>query len=276
MPIITANGIDHYYQVAGQGVPLVLVHGGFVDLHMWDPQVDAFSKRYRVIRYDLRGHGRTGASKTSKYSIELFADDLKALLDAFSIERTILCGLSLGGMIAQSFTVKYTSRVHALVLSDTAVSVKLTLSDKLQRYVLFPKWLMQLTIRSLGVERFVRFSFWLAKVTRSEDWIGKDEVTRAYITETMLRMEETEYLKIYGAIYDFDLLDLSRIDVPTLVLNGEHESRSVVRHAEEIVRRVERSEMKVVPDAGHTSNMENAPAFNAMVEEFLNRSIYLD
>jgi non-heme chloroperoxidase len=273
MPVITANGIDQYFEIHGEGEPLVLLHGGFVDLHMWDPQVDTFAERYRVIRYDLRGHGKTGPSKTSKYSIELFADDLNALLDALGVTKAVICGLSLGGMVAQSFAIKYKSRVSALVLADTAVSVKLTLTDKLQRYVLFPKWLMSLTIRLLGIEPFVRFSFWLARVTRSENWIGRDEATRAYITEKMLRMDEAEYLKIYGAIYEFELLDLERIEVSTLVLNGEFESRSVFRHTEEIQKRVEGSEMNIVPKAGHTSNMENAPVFNALVEEFLNRSV---
>jgi pimeloyl-ACP methyl ester carboxylesterase len=268
MPAVLANGIDQYYEVHGQGVPLVLIHGAFVDLHMWDPQVGAF-EGHQVIRYDLRGHGRTGPSPAARYSIELLADDLSALLDALGIERAAFCGLSLGGMVAQAFAVKYPSRLLALVLADTAVSVKLTLSDKLQRYVLYPKWAMLLTIRLMSVERFVDFSFWLAERTRSAAWVGQDRATRDYIRDRMRLMPEQEYLKIYDAIYEFDLLDLGCIDVPVLVLNGEHESRSVFRHAEEMVRRISDAEMKVVPGAGHTSNMENAPAFNDMVNEFL-------
>jgi len=142
MPKIIANGVDHFYEINGQGFPLVLVHGGFVDSRMWDPQFEYFAKTYMVIRYDLRGHGKTGETSKRQYSIDLFADDLRALLDAMNLDKIILCGLSLGGMVAQSYGVRNNHRLQALILADTAVSVRLTLRDKLQRYILAPKWVM--------------------------------------------------------------------------------------------------------------------------------------
>lgn len=269
MPFMRANGINQYYERAGAGPPLVLIHGAFLDLHTWDPQVRPFSERFETLRYDLRGHGKTGASRKSNYSIDLLADDLAALLDALGVTRTALCGLSLGGMVAQSFAVKDPTRLSALILADTAVSVRLTLMDKLQRYVLFPKWVMQLTLRILGVEAFVRFSFWWAQKTRSEAWLGRNEATRKFIYDCMLAMDEEEYRKIYDAIYDFDLLELETIRAPTLVLNGEHESGSVTRHTQEILRRVQNANAVSVPQAGHTSNMENPVYFNQQVLAFL-------
>ena len=139
MPVAKIRDTETYYEVAGEGPALVLVHGAFVDHRMWDEQFGRFAEDYRVIRYDLRGHGKTGATSRSKYSIGLFADDLKDLLDHLEIERATVCGLSLGGMIAQAFAVKYPDRLDALVLADTAVSVSLTWTDKLQRYVIAPK-----------------------------------------------------------------------------------------------------------------------------------------
>jgi pimeloyl-ACP methyl ester carboxylesterase len=118
----------------------------------------------------------------------------------------------------------------------------------------------------------VDYSFWLAKATRSEEWFGKDKATREYVQERMLEIEEDEYVKIYDAIYDFHLLDLQVIDAPTLVLNGEYESKSVFRHSEEILKLVMGSEMKIVPEAGHTSNMENPDGFNILLQQFLDRS----
>lgn len=269
MPTIQANGITQYYEIEGEGPPLVFVHGAFVDLNLWDPQVAALRERYRVVRYDLRGHGRTGAGSQATYTIELFADDLHALLDALGLDRVVVIGLSLGGMVAQSFAVKYGDRLRGLVLCDTAVSTRLTLSDRLQRYVLFPRWLMHLTIRAVSAEGFTRFSFWLARQTRSEAWLGRNERTRAYVRECMLAVPQEEYLKIYDAIYDFDLLDLGAINAPVLVINGEHESGSVFRHTEEILRRVPEAQARVIPDAGHTSNLENPAAFNALMMDFL-------
>lgn len=182
-----------------------------------------------------------------------------------------MSGLSLGGMITQSYAVRKPDRLEALILADTAVSVSLTLADRLQRYVLFPKWAMLLTIRLMNVENFTRFSFWLARATRSESWIGQDEQTRQYVEACMFQMDEAEYLKIYDAIYEFTLLPLEKIQTPVLVLNGEHESKNVLRHTEEILRRVRNAEADTVPGAGHTSNMENPEAFNGLVERFQDR-----
>ena len=273
MPKITANGNEQYYESHGEGQPLVLVHGGFVDSRMWDPQIDHFVDRFQVIRYDLRGHGQTGSTSTPNYSIDLFADDLKALLDALELDQVILCGLSLGGMIAQSFAVRYTDRLKALILSDTAVSVRLTLSDKFQRYILAPKWLMMATIRWMSVPRFVEFSFKLAQWTRSSDWFGEDAGTAEYVRQAMLNTSTEEYLKIYDAIYEFDLLDLAVISVPTLILNGEKESKAVFRHTQEMLKLIPQSEAHIIPDAGHTSNMENSVDFNARVDEFLQQQL---
>ncbi|HEY46876.1 MAG: hypothetical protein AMJ88_06970 [Anaerolineae bacterium SM23_ 63] len=269
MPTIETGEIQQYYETTGEGTPLVLVHGAFVDLHMWDPQVEHFADRYQVICYDLRGHGKTGPSSASKYRMEMFADDLRALLEALDVQQTILCGLSLGGMIAQAFAVKYPSMLKALVLADTAVSTSLTLNDKFQRYILFPKWMMVATIRLMGVERFTRYSFWLAKVTRSEAWLGRDEGTRSYLEDRMLRITMEEYLKIYDAIYEFDIVDLGTIAVPALITIGEHESGSVYRHAEEMRRLIPGSQKIIVPGAGHTSNLEKPAEFNAILDEFL-------
>jgi pimeloyl-ACP methyl ester carboxylesterase len=269
VPKINANGVETYYEIHGDGQPLVLVHGAFVDCHMWMPQIEHFAQRFQVVCYDLRGHGQTGETPETKYSIDLFADDLKTLLNSLELERVILCGLSLGGMIAQSFSVRYTDRLNALILADTAVSVSLTLSDKFQRYVLAPKWLMLATIRWMSVPRFVDFSFRLAQLTRSTDWFGQDPETAEYVRQAMLNTSTQEYLKIYDAIYAFDLLDLATINVPTLILNGEYESKSVFRHTQEILKLIPNAEAHVIPTAGHTSNMENSEAFNQQIYAFL-------
>lgn len=276
MPKIFANGHEHYYEIEGQGPPLVLVHGGFVDSRMWDPQAAYFSKSYTVIRYDLRGHGKTGGSAKSSYSIELFSEDLHALMAALQVDQAYLCGLSLGGMIAQAFAVVYPNRLRALILADTAVSVRLTLSDKFQRYILAPKWAMFSIIRWMSVARFVDFSFRLAQWTRSVEWFGQDSATAEYVRQAMLQIPTAEYIKIYDAIYEFDLLELSRITVPTLILNGEKESRAVFRHTEEMLRRIPDSKAEIIAGAGHTSNKENSAVFNLYVDHFLSSNPFQD
>jgi pimeloyl-ACP methyl ester carboxylesterase len=235
---------------------------------MWQPQVDYFSKFYKVISYDIRGHGKTGISPLRKYSVELFADDLKKLLEKLKIKKPIICGLSLGGMIAQVYATKYLQNLRALILSDTAISTSLTFWDKLMVYILFPKWMMLPTLRMMGVRNFIKFSFWIAKSTRGKEWIGKNEI-EDYEKNEMLKMDKKEYLKVFGAIYDFKLQDLFKINLPTLILNGENESKSVYYHAEVMKNLIQNCESDIISNAGHTSNLENPEEFNKALEKFL-------
>lgn len=238
---------------------------------MWNPQRDALSTNYEVITYDIRGHGRTGPSAERRYTIELLASDLRALVEELELDRPIICGLSLGGMIAQTYAIRYGDDLSALILADTAVSTMLTLRDKLTR-LLFPGWAMRATVRLLGPQRYVDVAYWLAEVTRGEDWFGRDEDVRSYVRETMSSFSTAEFNKIFRAIYDFRRVDLAAIRVPTLILNGEHESRSVFTHAAYMKRTIPNARSAIVTGAGHTSNLENPTGFNREVSDFLSNT----
>ena len=268
MPTIQTNDIETYYERHGEGPPVVCIHGAWADHRLWEPQIEALRDDYEVIVYDVRGHGRTGPSAEQGYTIELFAADLRALVERLDIERPVICGISLGGMIAQTYAVRYADDLRGLVLADTAVSTRLTNRDKLTR-LLFPGWAMRGTVRLLGPARYVDIAYWLADVTRGEDWFGRNQDVRSYVRETMSAFKATEFNKIFRAIYEFRQVDLAAICVPTLVLNGEYESRSVFRHAEHLQQVIPDARPAVVPDAGHVSNMENPTAFNRELAEFL-------
>ncbi len=222
-----------------------------------------------MIRYDLRGHGRSGPSDQKRYSMATYADDLAALMDALGIESAVLCGLSWGGGIAQVFAVRYPQRVQALILVGTTVSMSLTPGEKLLRYVFFPRPLMLWTIRALGVERFVRFSFWLAGLTLGRHWLHGDARTLDLIRACMLQIEQKEYEKIWDAIYGFDLQPLETLRCPTLVLVGERDTKMVHRHAEEILRRVPGAQKRLLPAAHHAMTLEQPQAVNRAMDEFL-------
>ncbi len=272
MPKILSNGLDHYYEQNGEGPSLVFIHGAFGDARVWEPQWKHFLGNYRVLRYDLRGHGRTGASDLDRYTMATYADDLAALLNAVKIDSAVVCGLSWGGGIAQAFAVRNPERLKGLVLAGSTVSMSLTPGEKLLRYVLFPRSAMMLTIRMLSVEQFVRFSFWLAGLTLGRHWLNRDEHTSEYIRQCMLQIDRSEYLKIWGAIYGFDLQPLERISCRTLVLNGERDTKMVFRHTGEILRRVPQAEARVLPAAYHAMTVEEPEAFNGLLERFLHRS----
>lgn len=269
MPKSLCNGLNHYYEQSGKGPSLVFIHGAFGDTRLWDPQWEYFSSKYRVLRYDLRGHGKTGCSELDRYTMVTYADDLASLLDGLKIDSAVVCGLSWGGGIAQTFAIRYPGRVKGLVLAGSTVSMSLTLGEKLLRYVLFPKWIMLLTIRLLSVERFVQFSFWLAGITLGKNWLNKDEQTLNIIRQGMLQIDSNEYLKIWDAIYGFDLQQLETIRCPTLVITGEQDTNMVLRHANEILRRVAGAKRHILPAAYHAMTLEQPQAFNRAMEEFL-------
>ena len=115
---VESNGTQLYYEMMGEGHPLVLIHGGYMDRRMWDDQFAVFAQHYRVIRYDVRGFGQTALPPVPYTDRE----DLSHLLSFLGLEKTYLIGLSLGGEIAIDFTLDYPGMVDALILVGSSIS----------------------------------------------------------------------------------------------------------------------------------------------------------
>jgi pimeloyl-ACP methyl ester carboxylesterase len=121
----------------------------------------------------------------------------------------------------------------------------------------------------VGVSRFTYFSLWLARRLWGKHWLGRRKDLQEYVAQCMLQMDKGEFLKMWEAIYHFDLLPLAKICCPTLVLNGEHESKGALRHTAEILRCVPHAKASMISAASHAMSMENPAEFNCLVEEFL-------
>jgi pimeloyl-ACP methyl ester carboxylesterase len=120
MPRAKVNGVELNYEVHGDGYPLVLAHGFTASMDMWDDQIPAFAKKYRVVVYDSRGHGASEApADLAQYDLWTCVEDQRALMDRLDIREAYVGGLSMGGMIAMRFALKYPERVRALLLCDT-------------------------------------------------------------------------------------------------------------------------------------------------------------
>jgi 3-oxoadipate enol-lactonase len=113
--IAEVNGTSLYYEIVGSGHPLVLIHGFGLDTRMWDDQFEAFAQHYRVVRYDMRGYGKTAPPADEGYS---HTDDLKALLEYLRIDRAHILGQSRGGAVAIDFALAHPEATGALVLVD--------------------------------------------------------------------------------------------------------------------------------------------------------------
>lgn len=257
MPTVQTNDIQTYYERAGEGPPVVFVHGAMVDHGLWAPQVDALADQFTVVSYDVRGHGRTGGSPVDTYSIALFAEDLDALITALDLDRPVICGLSMGGAIAQTYATAFPERLSGLVLADTFTGGGQGLADRLQ-------WAMLratiLPARLFGYERVERVMVRLQE--RMNRGVSGDYQKIEGIRVTSPPMATTEFAKVVRAISRFgrSQLDLAGVTVPTLVLCGEDDAGFIKRHTTSIARAIPTAELLVVPDAGHASNLDN-PAF---------------
>ena len=269
MPTVRTGDVETYYERRGEGPPIVFVHASILDHSMWDEQAAALADDYETLVYDLRGHGRTGGSAVPAYSMDLFAEDLDALLAALAVERPVLCGLSMGGLVAQTYAAKYPDRVAGLILADTFTPRILTRGEWFLRRIVLNALIPP--VRLVGYERVEKANVWLNE--RLFSGVGGDYGNVERLRETGPKMATDEFAKVIRAMTRFheESVDLSAIAVPTLVLYGEHELPFVKRHAAELAARLSDVEVDEVPDAGHASNLDDPDYFTAAIRSFLGR-----
>jgi 3-oxoadipate enol-lactonase len=259
---INANGIGVNYTLDGPAAaPVVtLSHSLATDLSMWDPQLKALTARYRVLRYDTRGHGGTDAP-AGAYTLEQLADDARALLRALGVQRTHWIGLSMGGMIGQTLALAAPELFLSLSLCDT--SSRIPAEAK-------PLWQERIkTAETQGMEPLVEPTLgrWFTAPFREQ---RKDvvDLVRAMIRATPPR----GYAGCCHAISALDLTDrLSAIKVPTLIVVGEDDQGTPVAASRAIQAQIGGSQLEILKSAAHLSNMEQPEAFTRAVTSFLSR-----
>lgn len=262
MNVVHANGIDIAYQIEGTLDPacpwIVFAHSLATDLRLWDEQIAPFAADWRVLRYDIRGHGGSTATP-GPYSLELLADDLKALLDELLIGQVHFVGLSLGGMIGQQFALRHPIRLRSLTLADTssrAAPDAPTLWES-----------RRARVESLGMNAVVTETLerWFTPGFRARH---PDRVAR--IAELIRATPPAGYAGCAHAVARIALTPrLGVIGCPVLVLVGEQDHGTPLAQAEAIARAIPQSRLTVLRDAAHLSNVEQAAAFNAALERFL-------
>lgn len=268
---VDTNGIETYYERRGSGPEIVFVHGFIMDTRMWAPQVEALDDDYTVVTYDVRGHGRTGGSAVSPYTADLLAADLDALVTALDLGRPVVCGLSMGGMIAQVYAATYPERLSGLVLADTFTPGALPVGGGLA----MPHLPVFATLSHVVDYR---------RLNAVQNWLGErfapgmvgDRAFHEGLVETGPPMAATEFRKAIGAILEFTRseFDAAAVVVPTTVLYGEHEPGPIQRMAEHLATQVADPEVELVrvPDAGHGSSWDNPPVFTDAVRRLVERA----
>lgn len=254
------NGIDTNYELHGrEGAPwLVLSHSLACSVRMWDPQIAALKDRYHILAYDTRGHGASEAPKGA-YSLEMLADDLKALLDVLGVKNPHFCGLSMGGMIGQTFALKYPGVFKTVTLADTT-----------SRYPAeaWPLWQERIKLAGeKGMAPLVQPTLerWFTEAFRKSN-----PGPVAAIAKLIASTPVAGYAGCCYAIPKINLTArLKEIKCPVLVICGDQDPGTPPAMAREIHDNAPGSKLVMIPQAAHLSNLEQPEQFTKALSEFL-------
>ena len=257
------NGVRLYYEVAGQGHPLVLQHEGIADCRMWDDQFGVFSQQYRVVRYDYRGFGKSDM-RPGDFSLR---DDLLGLLRSLGVERTYLLGASLGGSMTVDFTLEHPDMVDAIIPVAPGLS---GLQPPEEEVALFEPIEDAIKAGDLDRANELEVHIWVDGPNRSPDQVDPAirEKVRVMNGDSFKRQDEWKDAKPLP-------LDppaagrLSEIHVPTLVIIGDEDVPHVQRAADAIASGIAGAKKAVIHNTAHVLMMEQPAEFNRIVLDFL-------
>ena len=257
MPLLNLPGLQVYYRLEGSDdLPvLVLSHSLGQDHGMWDTQAADLSVHFRVLRYDIRGHGASGVTP-GDYRVEQLARDLLALLDALAIDRVALCGLSLGGMIGMWLAIHAPERLTALVLANTSPRPDAAVMEARRTAVLSGG---MAPIADVAMSRYF-----------SPKLLAAEPPAVATARRTLLATVPEGYAGCCAAIRDHDMSgELAAIQMPSLVICGDLDvSMPWKGHSDLLATRIPGARVVHLHGA-HLSNIETPRAFSAAVAEFL-------
>ena len=269
------NGIRMCYEIKGEGDPVLLVHGLGSKKESWIAQFKPLSEYFKVIRFDNRGAGKSDRPK-GDYSMELFADDIAALLDYLKIEKTHIIGCSLGGMIVQNFVLKYPHRVNKIVLINTnygtpdesgpiayknmrLADLKATKEDPEKAF-----W------QSTRTGFYIKFRKQM-ETEPSKKWYG------LWSAEDLMKERLVDPPTIEDIEFQAQALNthntferLSEIKNKTLLITSTHDRVTPQSVMEEMHEKIPNSILKVFNQAAHNSPLSRAPEVNELIIDFLN------
>jgi 3-oxoadipate enol-lactonase len=257
MPFAQLEDARIHYDLAGPPRAPVLAFSNSLGatLSMWDPQVPAFEKQFRVLRYDTRGHGQSSVTP-GPYAIEQLARDVLALLDELKLDRVYFCGLSMGGQTGMWLALNAAGRFHKLVLCNTAAKIGTP-----------EMWNTRIeSVRKGGMKSI--------SSAVMERWFSADYRTKSpdVVVSTKLMLEGANpegYAANCAAIRDFDAREsIVAIRVPTFVIAGTHDAATTPSDGHYLADRIAGARY-VELNAAHLSNIENRDRFNTELSGFL-------
>lgn len=261
---VVVDGVAIAVEDRGQGLPLVLLHAFPLDSRMWQPQCGALVPQCRCIMPNIRGFG--GSDPEGPHTVDQYADDVIAVLDALRIERAVIGGLSLGGYVALATWRRHRERVRALILADTRAEAD-TDEVRARRAELAE------LAREKGVDAVAarQLTGLVGKSTREHNPDLYDAVHGMMLGATVAGI--TGALSAMADRPDSSGL-LADIDVPTLVICGAEDAITPIKGMRAMADAIGPSRFEAIAGAGHLSSVERPAAFNHVVSEFLASLVY--
>ena len=255
--VVDAEGCPLYVRVDGHATApaLMLSNSLGTDLHLWDAQAAQWARDFHLVRYDRRGHGRSGLGH-APHSLERFGLDALAIMDSLGLDKVHWCGLSMGGMVGQWLAANAADRIDKLILSNTSAYF----ADKV-------RWNDRIKIvseKGVGAVADAVMKLWF-----TADFRAREPETIARMTEMLSATPVQGYIAACEAIRDMDHRNLlAKITAPTLVIAGKYDQSTPVEMAEFMATGIEDASLAVM-DTAHIANVEDPAVYTDIVETFL-------
>ncbi|MBW1800937.1 MAG: 3-oxoadipate enol-lactonase [Deltaproteobacteria bacterium] len=257
---VKVDGVHINYEISGRedGDVVVLSHSLACNLTMWDYQMPALEPHFRVVRYDMRGHGQSDAPARA-YTMEELGADAVGLLDALELDKVHWVGLSMGGMIGQYLGINHGDRLKSLVLCDTGAFMP----DDAQ-----PIWQERIDeARNQGMA--ARVPSTLENLFIPE-FLEKKPPTIEKISQQLITTPVDGYIGCIEALRKLNYIDrLSEIKTPTLIMVGDKDMGTPVEASRAMQERIAGSKLVIIPDAAHLSTVAQPEAVNKALLDFL-------
>ncbi|MEZ4861921.1 MAG: alpha/beta hydrolase [Caldilineaceae bacterium] len=259
------NGAQIYYETAGAGHPLVLLHAGICDLRMWDEQFVEFSQTYRVLRFDMRGFGRTPPVAGAF----AFHTDLHALLHELRIAKTYLLGCSFGGSTCLDFTLAYPDMVEALILVGSSPSG--------YRATAPHSPLLEAVNTAMDAGDYdcaaeLEVQIWVDGPSRTPDQVSASIRQRVHAMNRIALQNEALELGDPQPLDPSATERLHDVQAPTLLITGNLDQPRIVEAVAWMAARLPHAYQAVIPGTAHLPNLEEPARFNRIVLDFLAQS----
>lgn len=257
MPKICVGEIDLYFEILGSGDPVLLIHGLGSSSRDWQMQIPTLSKHFRIVTYDVRGHGKSD-KPSGPYSMKLFAQDTIALIKALGIETVHVVGISMGGMIGLQLTVDAPELIKSLVVVNCGPEMVIKTIKDLYRVMQ-----RDLLVRIFGMRK-------IGEVLSQRLFPkAEQEGIREIFVERWAENDPRAYRESFKAIVGWSVKDqLRKIMSPVLVVAADEDYTSVEAKAE-YVKELVHGEMVVIEDSRHATPVDKPEAFNQAILNFL-------